>query len=313
MQLGVESGAAQPTAFSLQRIRHQPVPSKGLKIVLATWLHLTQALNGANKNNTSGTLAIQEFNFNASCPGDYSDVLPDSFPSAPAEPLPSFQQEPDDAYIVKNNPVELRCRATPAAQIYFKCNGDWVNQNDHVTRESLDQITDLRKNFDQEPLGKEVPLEHEVLLQCRPPEGIPGAESLQVDLYLRKNFDQEPLGKEVPLEHEVLLQCRPPEGIPGAEVEWLKNEEPIDPTRDSNFLITIDHNLIIKQARLSDTAQLHHAVPRPVPHTAQLHHAVLRCTEKLGLCSPARPQPWSVISSQNEFLSLGILHLVTPC
>ncbi len=35
---------------------------------------------------------------------------------------------------------------------------------------------DLRKNFEQEPQGMEVPINGMIVLHCRPPEGVPVAE-----------------------------------------------------------------------------------------------------------------------------------------
>uniref|UniRef100_A0A3P8ZQM9 Netrin receptor UNC5 n=1 Tax=Esox lucius TaxID=8010 RepID=A0A3P8ZQM9_ESOLU len=172
--------------------------------------------------------------------------------------LPHFLQEPDDAYIIKSNPIKLKCQARPALQIFFKCNGEWVHQSQHQSQEHTDQGTGLKIREVMINVSRQQvedfhgPEDYWCLCVAWSHLGTSKSRKATVRIaYLRKNFEQDPQGRDVPIKGMIVLHCRPPEGVPVAEVEWLKNDEPVD--SDENIDTRADHNLIIQEARLSDS------------------------------------------------------------
>ncbi|XP_046379289.1 netrin receptor UNC5C-like isoform X5 [Haliotis rufescens] len=183
-----------------------------------------------------------------------------------AQGPPVFKQEPEpNYYVMKNKPVTITCKATPAIQITFKCAGADVSAKQQTNLKLVDQVTAIKTLQSSIKVSREEVEEYYgsdgYLCQCFAWNTVPGfsapksmesRKGLVEVAYLKKRFQREPMSMNVEIESSAELQCLPPDGKPLPQVFWLKDGIQIN-TKEMNFIISSEGSLLISQARLKDT------------------------------------------------------------
>ncbi|XP_065201785.1 netrin receptor UNC5C isoform X2 [Planococcus citri] len=204
--------------------------------------------------------------------GGESGLLEDSFGQNPvtsssidgmnhAVPLPIFQLEPLDKFVIKNKPATLQCKATHALQINFKCNGLKNSSSNGMQSEvfvdpqtgirNIEASINITRDNVEEYFGKDKFKCECIAMSSR---GLIKSNPATVEVAsLKKQFETPPYPTRVEVDKQVEMRCIPPTGIPPPKVYWLRNNLPLDPA-DTNIILSNEGHLLISQARLQDTA-----------------------------------------------------------
>ncbi|XP_035224409.1 netrin receptor UNC5C-like isoform X2 [Stegodyphus dumicola] len=188
-------------------------------------------------------------------------LLLDPFPTEDGDTSgrPVFLEEPRDTYVVRSRPATLSCKVRNALELYFVCNDKAVHHRHHSRQEFVDPQTgvrhievsiDVSRNDVEEYFGLDG---YGCGCVAWSSSGTTKSRVAVIKIaYLKKHFENQPLSTHVEIEGQISLQCLPPEGIPPPEVFWMKNGEVIDTSKDPNFIISNEGNLLISVVRLAD-------------------------------------------------------------
>ncbi|CAG9560766.1 unnamed protein product [Danaus chrysippus] len=171
--------------------------------------------------------------------------------------LPMFLLEPQNAYVVRNKPAMLRCRAANALQVYFKCNevrSVGSSQFEFVDPQNGIRIVEAECNVTRDHL-EEYFGEDRFSCTCHAwsSRGDIKSQPAIVELaYLKKQFVLSPSPTSVEAGSAASLRCSPPAGAPTPRISWLKHGMPLQP--DHNVLISAEGNLLITRATQQDMA-----------------------------------------------------------
>ncbi|XP_072940958.1 netrin receptor UNC5B-like isoform X2 [Epargyreus clarus] len=171
--------------------------------------------------------------------------------------LPIFLLEPQHAFVVRNKPAMLKCRAANALQVYFKCNdvrSVASTQFEFVDPQSGVRIVEAECNVTRDQL-EEYFGEDRFSCTCHAwsSRGDIRSQPAIVELaYLKKQFAVSPLATSVEAGSAATLRCSPPAAAPPPRISWLKHGTPLQ--QDHNVLISAEGNLLISRATLQDMA-----------------------------------------------------------
>ncbi|XP_045765198.1 netrin receptor UNC5B-like isoform X2 [Maniola jurtina] len=192
---------------------------------------------------------------------DDADELPslsgDHLLQSSTDDLPMFLLEPQHAYVVRNKPAMLRCRAANALQVYFKCNdvrSVGSTQFEFVDPQSGVRIVEAECNVTRDHLDEYFGGDgFSCTCHAWSSRGDIRSQPAIVELaYLKKQFAVSPSPTSVEAGSAASLRCSPPAAVPPPRVSWLKHGQPLQ--QDHNVLISAEGNLLISRATLQDMA-----------------------------------------------------------
>ncbi|XP_004924806.1 netrin receptor UNC5C isoform X2 [Bombyx mori] len=171
--------------------------------------------------------------------------------------LPMFLLEPQHAFVVRNKPATLRCRAANALQVYFKCNevrSVASTQFEFVDPQSGVRIVEAECNVTRDQLDEYFG-EDRFTCTCYAwsSRGDIRSQPAVVELaYLKKPFAVSPSAISVEAGSAASLRCSPPMAAPPPHISWLKHGAPLQ--QDHNVLVSAEGNLLISRSTLQDMA-----------------------------------------------------------
>ncbi|XP_063981809.1 netrin receptor UNC5C isoform X2 [Diachasmimorpha longicaudata] len=174
--------------------------------------------------------------------------------------LPVFLMEPLDGFVIKNKPASLRCKAAHALQIYFRCNGQRIEdsyQTDFVDPHTGTRIVDAEVNITRDSI-EEYFGNDKYRCECIAWAGTGSITSQPavIDVaYLKKQFESPPYSVSVEDGQSTELRCLPPPGVPTPRVYWMRNGVVINGGEEkselgNSILISSEGHLMIGQAKL---------------------------------------------------------------